>query len=212
MIERWNKEIDTLLVYAGLFSAILTAFNVQSYPLLTPAPPDPVLMALQQISSQLTSFSVTSSFINATHPIVQDLQASAAPHPERWAVWLNALWFASLICSLSSASVGIMVKQWLNQYSSGLSGSSRQIARLRQHRLNALEKWCVGGIVAILPVLLQVGALLFFAGLLILLWVLNHTVAIIASALVGALATFLVATTVIPTFTIDCPYLSPASF
>ncbi|KAI0688772.1 hypothetical protein C8T65DRAFT_528548, partial [Cerioporus squamosus] len=54
MIERWNKEIDTLLVYAGLFSAILTAFNVwQSYPLLTPAPLDPVLAALQQISSQL---------------------------------------------------------------------------------------------------------------------------------------------------------------
>ncbi|RDX49714.1 hypothetical protein OH76DRAFT_1455771 [Lentinus brumalis] len=151
MIERWNKEIDTLLVYAGLFSAILTAFNVQSYPLLTPAPPDPVLMALQQISSQLTSFSVTSSFINATHPTILDLQAPAAPPPERWAVWLNALWFASLICSLSAASVGIMVKQWLNQYSSGLSGSSRQIARLRQHRLNALEKWCVGGIVAILP-------------------------------------------------------------
>ncbi|KAI0702785.1 hypothetical protein C8T65DRAFT_611898, partial [Cerioporus squamosus] len=51
MVDRWNKEIDTLL--AGLFSAILTAFNVQSYQLLTPPAPDPVVSALQQISAQL---------------------------------------------------------------------------------------------------------------------------------------------------------------
>ncbi|EIW53902.1 uncharacterized protein TRAVEDRAFT_87494, partial [Trametes versicolor FP-101664 SS1] len=58
MIKRWNAEIDTYLVFAGLFSAILTAFNVQSYQLLQPAPtPDPVLVALQQISAQLSSFS-----------------------------------------------------------------------------------------------------------------------------------------------------------
>ncbi|KAI0763499.1 hypothetical protein BD413DRAFT_457378, partial [Trametes elegans] len=36
LMERWKSELDTLLVYAGLFSAILTAFNVESYRLLTP--------------------------------------------------------------------------------------------------------------------------------------------------------------------------------
>ncbi|RPD67933.1 hypothetical protein L226DRAFT_430848, partial [Lentinus tigrinus ALCF2SS1-7] len=56
VIERWNKEIDTLL--AGLFSVILTAFNVQSYQLLTPPPQtDPVLVALERISAQLSGFS-----------------------------------------------------------------------------------------------------------------------------------------------------------
>ncbi|EIW53860.1 uncharacterized protein TRAVEDRAFT_87322, partial [Trametes versicolor FP-101664 SS1] len=40
MVERWNKEIDTYLVLAGLFSAILTAFNVQSYLLLQPSASD----------------------------------------------------------------------------------------------------------------------------------------------------------------------------
>ncbi len=198
---------------AGLFSAILTAFNVQSYPLLTPAPPDPILAALQQISIQLSNHSVSSgsSSVNASHPAF-DLQPSPSPPAERWTVWLNVVWFASLIFSLSAASVGIMVKQWLNLYSSGLSGSSQDIARLRQHRLNSLQKWCVGGIVAILPVLLQVGGVLFFSGLLILLWALNRTVAIISSTLVGVLTLFLFATIIIPAFTSDCPYLSPASF
>ncbi|KAL1945534.1 hypothetical protein VTO73DRAFT_2385 [Trametes versicolor] len=55
-----------------------------------------------------------------------------------------------------------MTKQWLNEYSSGVSGTSRHIARL------ALT--------------------LFLAGLLILLWGLHDTVAAIASTLVGLLA------------------------
>ncbi|KAI0631704.1 hypothetical protein C8Q77DRAFT_1074688 [Trametes polyzona] len=72
MIRRWNSEIDTYLVYvrpwgaswyrallisvgqAGLFSAILTAFNVQSYPLLQQTYPDLTPALLQQISLQLS--------------------------------------------------------------------------------------------------------------------------------------------------------------
>ncbi|EIW54285.1 uncharacterized protein TRAVEDRAFT_86305, partial [Trametes versicolor FP-101664 SS1] len=53
MIKRWKEEIDTYLVFAGLFSAVLTTFNVQSYLLLQPAAPDPSIAVLQQISSQL---------------------------------------------------------------------------------------------------------------------------------------------------------------
>ncbi|EIW52775.1 uncharacterized protein TRAVEDRAFT_87799, partial [Trametes versicolor FP-101664 SS1] len=40
MIHRWNKEIDVYLVFAALFSAILTTFNVESYKLLQSSPPD----------------------------------------------------------------------------------------------------------------------------------------------------------------------------
>ncbi|EIW56971.1 uncharacterized protein TRAVEDRAFT_83487, partial [Trametes versicolor FP-101664 SS1] len=143
MIKRFNTEIDTYLVYASLFSAILTAFNVQSYQLLQPAlTPDPVLVALQQISAQLG---------NSTQPAYrrEDTPAPPAPHA---AVWLNTLWFSSLILSLSSASIGILVKQWLNEYCSGISPStSRETARLRQYRLNQLIKWRVGDIVMAIP-------------------------------------------------------------
>ncbi|RPD67897.1 hypothetical protein L226DRAFT_423015, partial [Lentinus tigrinus ALCF2SS1-7] len=151
MVERWNKEIDTLLVFAGLFSVILTAFNVQSYQLLTPAPPvDPVIVALEKISAQLSSFSINPPSVNSTQPAF--IRPDPTPSsPPLWAVWLNVLWFSSLIFSLSAATVGIMVKQWLNEYSSGLSGTSRQIARLCQLRLNSLQRWHVKEIVAVLP-------------------------------------------------------------
>ena len=198
-------------IQGGLFSAVLTAFNVQSYQLLTPPPAtDPVIIALERISAQLSSFSFNAPSINSTHPAFVSHNPAPLPAPQ-YAVWLNALWFASLICSLSAASVGIMVKQWLNEFNSGLSGKSRQIARLRQLRLNSLERWRVKEIVAILPVLLQVASALFFAGLLVLLWQLNRTVAITATSLIGALIVFSLSTIIVPSFANHCAYLSPPS-
>ncbi|KAI0832330.1 hypothetical protein BC628DRAFT_1309491, partial [Trametes gibbosa] len=185
MIIRWNAEIDTYLVYAGLFSAILTAFNVQSYLLLQPTPVDPSLLALQQISAQLSSFSTNSLFINSTYPALQRVDSPPPPVPTA-AIWLNTLWFSSLILSLSSASIGIMVKQWINEYSSGISSStSHKAAQLRQYRLNGLIEWHVRHIVMLIPILLQLALALFLAGILVLLWTLDSTVAIVASLLVA---------------------------
>ncbi|KAI0631333.1 hypothetical protein C8Q77DRAFT_200537 [Trametes polyzona] len=53
LTERWKSEMDTLLVYAGLFSAVLTAFNVESYRLLRPDPMTEAVIALRQLTQQL---------------------------------------------------------------------------------------------------------------------------------------------------------------
>ncbi|EIW54215.1 uncharacterized protein TRAVEDRAFT_78900, partial [Trametes versicolor FP-101664 SS1] len=153
MIKRWKEEIDTYLVFAGLFSAVLTTFNVQSYLLLQPAAPDPSIAILYQISSQFASFSINYPFINSTHPSSSGGRPNpdAPPPVPRWAVWLNTLWFSGLILSLSSASVGIMAKQWLNEYNSGVSGTSRPVARVRLHRLNNLRSWRVEDVINTIP-------------------------------------------------------------
>ncbi|KAI0359333.1 hypothetical protein OH77DRAFT_1375839, partial [Trametes cingulata] len=168
MIQRWNSEIDTYLVYAGLFSAIVTAFNVQSY-LALQQQPDPTLAALQQISLQLSSLAINPPFLNSTTPAfgpADAARAGSAPGPpaDTATVAVNTLWFSSLVLSLSSASVGIMVKQWLNQFKVGLpsdkssleaaAGRTRESpesARLRQYRLNNLEKWQVEVVVLAVP-------------------------------------------------------------
>ncbi|KAL1942581.1 hypothetical protein VTO73DRAFT_6183 [Trametes versicolor] len=210
MIKRWKEEIDTYLVFAGLFSAVLTTFNVQSYLLLQPAAPDPSIAVLQQISSQLASFSIHPPFVNSTQPSsATRANANTVPPVPRWTVWLNTLWFSGLILSLSSASVGIMVKQWLNEYSSGASGTSRPVARVRQYRLNNLRTWRVEDIIGAIPILLQLALALFLSGMLILLWTLHDTVAAIASTLVGLLAVFTVVTTLLPLVNHECSYLTP---
>lgn len=199
-------------------SAVITAFNVESYLLLQPTTPDPTLLALQQISLQLSSFSTGPPpvFVNSTHPALQQSSTSPSSIPGA-AIWLNTLWFSSLILSVSSASVGIMIKQWLNEYTSGIAsadseqGSSRQTARLRQYRLNNLIKWHVGDIVNSIPVLLQVAMALFLAGLLVLLWTLHSTVAAISTVLAGLLVAFTLSTAVLPSIKPGCAYLSPQS-
>ncbi|KAI0749743.1 hypothetical protein C8Q80DRAFT_1269568 [Daedaleopsis nitida] len=52
MIRGWKEEIDTLLVFAGLFSAVVTAFNIEAYKLLQD-PSDITAQLLQQILQQL---------------------------------------------------------------------------------------------------------------------------------------------------------------
>ncbi|KAM5538441.1 hypothetical protein V8D89_007774 [Ganoderma adspersum] len=209
LVQGWQVAMDSLLVYAGLFSAVLTAFNVQSYQLLQPASTDPMLAALQQISAQLNSFSFSSPFINSTQPAQSSDQTEPPFRAPTSAVWINTLWFASLVCSLASASIALIVKQWLYEVSSGLSGSSRETARVRQYRLNGLMKWQVGAIVLIPSVLLQVALVLFLVGLLTLLWTLHDTVAGVTTALAGALFCFLFAITILPVFRWDCSYRSP---
>ena len=184
---------------------------MQSYLLLQPDAPDPTIVALQAISIQLSSFATQGQFFNSTSPAFSLASIPPAPSPQLWAVWLNIVWFSSLILSLAAAVIGITVKQWIHEYLSGLWGTSREIARLREYRLQGLTKWRVDMVVAVLPLLLQVALGLFLAGLLILLWNLHHTVACVASALVGTLVLFSVCTTVLPLLQPDCAYLSPQS-
>ena len=141
------------------------------------------------------------------------MQADAVAIAPSSAVTLNTLWFASLILSLSASLVSILVKQWLSKYRSGLSGTSQDIARLRQYRLNNLSKWRVGPIVWVLPVVLQASLVLFFVGLLVLLRDLHPTVAKVATTLVAATCILMGGTFLLPVLWSDCCYLSsPAYF
>ncbi|KAI8976366.1 hypothetical protein BD414DRAFT_496697 [Trametes punicea] len=169
-IQAWKEEIDTELVFAALFSAILTAFDVEVYKTL-----------------------------------MQD-------NPSRSAIAINALWFSGLICSLAAASVSILVRQWLNQYTTGLTGVSPDVARVRQFRQDGLKKWKVAEIMMLLPILLQGAVVLFLVGLIIFLNQFNRQVTIAASVLVALLLVFIVFTTVIPTFKDDCSYQSPQAW
>lgn len=194
-----------------MFSAILTAFNVQSYPLLQQTTPDPTVVALQQISLQLQSFAISPPFVNSTHPaIAVPAIPPSTPSPvPRYAIWLNVLWFSGLILSLASTVIGILVKQWLGECNNGLTGNSREAARLRQYRLNNLAKWRVGDIIVLIPILLLISLALFLSGLLVLLWNLHPTVAVVASILVSVLGLSTVCVTLLPIFKPSCAYISP---
>ena len=182
---------------------------MQSYQLLQPSPADQTNVLLQQMSNQIASFRVSFPLINSTQPAYGNPPPFAA---HTYVIWLNTLWFVSLVFSLASATIGIIVKQWLKEYSSGLYGNSREIGRRRQYRLDSLEKWHVAEIVAVIPLLLLIALVLFLAGLVILLHSLHGTVASITSTFIGILLLFVMATTVLPSLKQSCCYYSAQAY
>ncbi|KAI0770758.1 hypothetical protein BC629DRAFT_1269774, partial [Irpex lacteus] len=175
MILNWKDDLSNLLVFAGLFSSVVTGFVVASYPWLQPAGPDPFLQVqlLAQISGQLASLSVSPGFINSTAQPSPSLTVPPSSGPTNVQILINTLWFLSLGLGLVTSLLAIVVLQWLREYRVPGYLTMRDRVRLRQLRYQGLIKWGVPQIVSILPVLLQVALILFLTGLCDLLESLN---------------------------------------
>ncbi|KAH9910359.1 uncharacterized protein BXZ73DRAFT_19167, partial [Epithele typhae] len=108
-------------------------------------------------------------------------------------------------------TIGIMVKQWLKEYNTGLYGFSAPITRRRIYRLSTLEKAYIPAIISLVPLLLIAAVILFFAGLLVLLFHSDVFVFSATATFVGMLMLFIIFTTVIPSMDPSMCYFSPQS-
>ncbi|EMD37371.1 hypothetical protein CERSUDRAFT_135934, partial [Gelatoporia subvermispora B] len=205
MAQEWKDGIDNLLVFAGLFSAVVTAFNVELYRQLSPDPTTLAAHALVRVSAQLGNLQIANNtIISSTAPYSPPKVTTP-----RWAVWVNALWFASLILSLSAASAAITIRQWLTHYTGKTSSNTRESAFTHYLRYDeGFIRWRVPDFIAMLPVLLQMALVFFLIGLAILLFDLNTTVAKVAISLISTLLFFLLFTTIAPACWLQCPYKS----
>ncbi|KAI0071061.1 hypothetical protein K474DRAFT_691866 [Panus rudis PR-1116 ss-1] len=195
-IRDCNEDIDTLLVFAGLFSAVLTAFNIESYRQLLPDPNATTVLLLSQIARQLNSSL-------AGDDLVQAFQASS--DPDTTSVRINSLWFASLLLSLITAALAILVKQWLRQF----VVSDLQDAKAYCYRHWGLDRYQVYGIADTLPMMLQASLALFLVGFVYFAWSLNRTVAIITTTLVALWFATYFSTIVACIPDPVCPYRTP---
>ncbi|KAL0567308.1 hypothetical protein V5O48_014685 [Marasmius crinis-equi] len=221
LVNGWKQDIDTLLVFAGLFSAVVTAFTVESYKWLSEDPVDTTVILLSSILSQLSGVNFT------IPPVAPQFQ----PTPS--SVRINSFWFLSLILSLASSLFSLLCKQWLREHRRETHTRTQQEAQaLRQLRRDSFDRWGVPTFLATLPFLLEVSLLLFFAGLLELLWTLHvaplFTVggtAIISGTGLYLITTFLPGVTAIasllrdiqstskhPRYELMCPYKSPLTW
>ena len=124
---------------------------------------------------------------------------------------INALWFTSLALSLSVSMMAILVKQWIHAYYSGLTGLPKTYARIRQFRYDGIQKWHMSGIISALPSVMYLAALLFFAGLLVLLHYLDSTIYYVCVAILVVTGIGHIGTTVFPMLDPSCPFQTPAS-
>ncbi|KAJ3491253.1 hypothetical protein NLI96_g830 [Meripilus lineatus] len=207
-IGSYKEDIDTLLVFAGLFSAVLATFSVESYKLLQPDFAQASVIILSQISQQLNSFSINPSFVNASQQVAPQLLTSF--EPSRSVVLINVFWFLSLAFSLATASLAMLVKQWLRAYLSNDSTSPQAQVRVRHFRHNALLKWNVFQIASILPSFLQFALALFFIALSIFLHQFHRTLWIVVTMAIALWFAFYGFVLSGPIFASSCPYKTPS--
>ncbi|KAK1222455.1 hypothetical protein PQX77_014704 [Marasmius sp. AFHP31] len=186
MDKGWKEDIDTLLVFAGLFSAVVTAFTIESYQWLSEDPADQTVALLAQISTQINGGNIT---------VVHPPQFTPSPSVVR----INTFWFLSLLLSLVDALLGLMFKQWLREYRRAThTKTPEQWLSLRCFRNECFERWHVPSFLATLPIILEMALFCFFAGLLELLWLCHRVPFTIASIVTGTALAFYVATTILP--------------
>ncbi|KDR80320.1 hypothetical protein GALMADRAFT_1361535 [Galerina marginata CBS 339.88] len=211
MCRAWKAEIDNLLIFAGLFSATVTAFVIDSYKWLQP---DSTSYNAQVLSLIYESLNPTTS--------AQSLASVKGPSPRGATVRINIYWFLSLTLGMATVLIGIITAQWLREYERDVSLPSQDKLALRQMRYEGLVYWQVPRIISLLPLILQTGFILFLVGILELLWTLDSAVAIPVTILAGLISLLLGATVVLPTIQYifpgdehlrvpQCAYKSPQS-
>ncbi|KAJ3557454.1 hypothetical protein NM688_g1466 [Phlebia brevispora] len=208
LVGNWKDDMSNMLIFAGLFSTVVTSFVIVSYSWLQEDSSDTSARLLAQISQQLSSLNVNGGFINSTVP-------AATPEPfvpTHVAVRVNTLWFLSLAMSLIAALFAIITQQWMRAYQDLGYLSLREAVRLRELRYRNLHYWRVPEIINCVPILLQAALVLFLTGIWIILQPLNDTVFAPYATFI-AVSFFIFATTVLMSMVSpSCAYKSPLSY
>ncbi|KAG9044924.1 hypothetical protein FS837_007311 [Tulasnella sp. UAMH 9824] len=200
MIANLNTNLDVLLIFAGLFSAVNTAFISAALPGLSPDPSDRTnaLLELLVLRSE-----------NATGP---PLATSPTFSPSRNSIAANCFLYSSLCCSLPAAVGAMLAKEWLQSYSrSGQAGLLEEQVRFRQGKYTAAQEWHLESVILFLPNLLLLSVLLLFVGLSLFLFPVNSTVGAVVIAFLGvgiALSSVTIVAGVVSPF---CPYQTAMS-
>ncbi|KAH9007413.1 hypothetical protein EDB83DRAFT_2302232, partial [Lactarius deliciosus] len=160
-VENWKGGADDILVFTGLFSSTVASLIAVSYPNLQQDPNTTTENLLAQISRQLSS-----AFPNGTSP------AASPPtqdpfSPSATVVFINSVWFLSLVLSLTCALIATLLQQWARRYLQMIqrNHAPHDRAHIREYFYRGALKFHIFGLVETLPLLLLVSVFLFFAGL-----------------------------------------------
>ncbi|KAH8817895.1 hypothetical protein DL96DRAFT_1560760 [Flagelloscypha sp. PMI_526] len=208
MIRGFRDTIDSLLVLAGLFSAIVATFVAQTSQALKPNYAQ--LNLLVQIEQ--TQLLRVGGNLTAMATVPQSGITMETSTYTRADLWINGLFFTSLSISMSTALLAVLIKQWCQAYTSVTSGSARDKCLTRQFRFDGLMKWKLPEIVGSLPLLLHVGFGVFFAGLSYFVYDLHATLSSIVIIATIAAAVAYCSTVILPAIWLECPYRIPLLF
>ncbi|KAG8715239.1 hypothetical protein FRC08_010803 [Ceratobasidium sp. 394] len=200
-----NKNLDLMLLFAALFSAILAAFLVEAKKMLEedPAAKSAALLLLVAQSQQRLELGTPDASLK--------LAESVPFAPTSSARYVNGLWFTALALSLAAALVAMLAKEWLAAFVSSTVRPSYDHALQRQAKYNGLSSWRALYIIALLPSLLHLSLLLFALGLVVYLWSLDKAIALVIGAVAGVTLFLYVVTAILGAIFESCPFVTYVS-
>ncbi|CEL54089.1 hypothetical protein RSOLAG1IB_06799 [Rhizoctonia solani AG-1 IB] len=207
LVKGRQASLDTLLIFAALFSAIQTAFLIESKDLLQQDSADVSASLLLFIAQSQQRIELGVPLPPAANISLPD----TGFQPTAIAQWINGIWFISLGLSLSVTLITMLSKEWLTAYLSSRPRPAHKHALLRQARLEGLQGWWALHIMALLPSFIHLSLLLFALGLVLYLVTLNGGIAIAFGVGVGIVLAFDVLTIVCAAIYSTCPFVTEAS-
>ncbi|KAF9030710.1 hypothetical protein BDZ89DRAFT_949437, partial [Hymenopellis radicata] len=164
MIGRYRDGLDVMLVFAGLFSAVVTSFLVQASQNLQADYGEMTAILLHDLVAIQLALADGASVVNITSPSANPTAVFVA---NRIDILVNSFWVVSISASLAVALAAVLVKQWLHHYMSLHSGTSRHRSHVRHFRFTGLERWRVRVIIGMLPIIMHLSLMLFLSGLIL---------------------------------------------
>ncbi|KAF5382141.1 hypothetical protein D9615_004424 [Tricholomella constricta] len=182
-LERWRGGLDTLLIFVGLFSAIVTAFLVESLKSLQPDEG----ARTNELLANLTDIIIA---LNAQH-ITASLSVKQPNHfvPSSSDIRVNICWSIALIISMSVAALAVAGRGALALLLRSEGDAAAQLTEIYQRW--TLAKVSLGPFLEALPQVLLVPFALFVVGLLDTLFTASPEVTPITAA--SSVCAFIVA-------------------
>ncbi|KAN0140475.1 hypothetical protein V8E53_001684 [Lactarius tabidus] len=206
MVENWKADADGILIFTGLFSAAVATLISVSIQDIRQNPQDTSNFYLANIYQAIAD--PNNSNISSSPP------ASPPPFsPPNSAVWVNALWFLSLVISLTCALLATLLQQWARRYLKITQSrySPHKRAQIRAYFAEGVEKCLLPWAVDTLPTLLHISLFLFFTGLVVFLCNVNLTIFKLVLSWVGLCMALYGCITCMPIIRHDSPYYTPLS-
>ncbi|KAJ7575042.1 hypothetical protein C8J56DRAFT_802058 [Mycena floridula] len=202
MVARWKVLMDGLLLFAALFSAIVTPFIIEGYKTLSPDPSEMTVVLLYHISQQLSTITNTTEL----QILLPDLNGSPT-----LAIITNIFWFLSLALSLTCALTATLIEQWASDYVRAIERrEAPEIkARIRAYLFEGIENSNVAAIVEGTPLLLHASLFSFFIGLIFFLHPISNIITFLAAGILGAFGIAYLSATIAPLVDTASPIRTP---
>ncbi|TFK97898.1 hypothetical protein BDV98DRAFT_513014, partial [Pterulicium gracile] len=131
MVGTMRDTVDMILVFAGLFSTIVSTLVSQTSNALQPDYGHITAALLNELIEIQRAVASRSSLDDVLRSTPNLTSRSTTTSPDRW---INSMWFVSLAFSLSTALLAVLVKQWIQGYVSSVSGSPQHQGCIRHFR------------------------------------------------------------------------------